>query len=98
VRLDYLAFWLADTHDFAYPESGSARNGNGYGRNPEFDSFAGSELDLVVTYQPASWLDLQLGYGHFFVGDYLRQSVESVLANGNATDADWFYLSAKCSF
>jgi len=98
LRLDYLLFWQANTHDFLYPESGSGRSGNGYGRNPQFDSFVGSEIDFVASYQPAKWAELQTGYGHFFVGDYIKQSVGSVPANGNATDADWVYVQARFSF
>ncbi len=98
LRLDYLAFWLADTRDFLYPESGPARNANGYGRNPQFDSFIGSELDFVATWQPAKWSEFQFGYGHFFAGDYIRRSAESVPANRGAADANWVYVQAKLSF
>lgn len=98
MRLEYLVFSLADTHDFLYPESGSARNSNGYGRHPRFSSFVGSELDLVASYQPAPWSELQCGYGHFFVGDYLRESARTVAANGGAIDANWVYLQAKLTF
>ncbi len=98
MKLEYLAFWLADTHDFAYPETGSGRSGNGYGLNPQHDSFLGSELDLLATWQPAKWMEMQFGYGHFFVGDYIRQSVNSFPANGGAVDADWIYLQGKLFF
>ena len=100
VRLNFLMFWLADDRDFLYPESGSGRNANGYGRNPQFDSYVGSEIDMIVSYQPPHlrWTEFQLGYGHFFVGDYIGQSVRSVPANGSAVDADWFYVQAKFSF
>jgi hypothetical protein len=98
LRLDYLAFWLADGNDSLYPESGSARNANGYGRNPQFDRYVGSELDFIAGYQPTHWAEFQLGYGHFFVGDYINQSVGSVPANGGAVDADWVYVQAKFSF
>lgn len=100
VRLLYLMFWLADDRDFLYPESGSGRNANGYGQNPQFDSYVGSEVDLVVSYQPPRLrgTEFQLGYGHFFVGDYIKQSVHSIPANGSAVDADWFYVQAKFSF
>lgn len=98
LRADYLLFWLANTHDYAYPESSSARSGNGYGRNPTFNPFVGSELDIVATYQPLNWAEMQLGYGHFFAGDYLQQSVESIPANGSVTDADWAYVQLKLSF
>src|SRR5436190_11315795 len=98
LRADYLLFWLADTHDSLYPESGAARSGNGYGRNPGFNSFVGSELDLIATYTPGPWGELQCGYGHFFVSDYIRQSVESVPANGGTVDANWVYVQLKLNF
>ncbi|QIF01327.1 alginate export family protein [Roseimicrobium sp. ORNL1] len=98
VSLDYLLFWLADTNDFFYPESGSGRNVNGYGRNPSFDSFVGSELDLLVRYSPTPRSDLQVGYGHFFPGDYIKSSVGRVPANGGATGADWVYVQATFNF
>jgi hypothetical protein len=95
---EYLLFWLADTQDFLYPESGSGRNQNGYGRHPEFDAFVGSEIDLVATYTVKKFGDLQVGYGHFFVGDYIEQSVGSVPANGGTVDANWFYVQARFNF
>ncbi len=95
---EYHLLWLADTADFFYPESGSGRSGNGYGRNAQFDSFVGSEFNLLATYTPVSYVDLQLGYGHFFVGDYIRQSVNSAPANGGAQDADWFYAQIRFNF
>jgi hypothetical protein len=98
LRMDCLAFWLADSHDLLYPESGAGRLGNGYGRNPQFNSFVGTELDILASYQPVSWGELQCGYGHFFTGKYIRQSVNSVPANGGATDANWIYLQAKFTF
>lgn len=95
---EYHVLWLADTADFFFPESAAGRAGNGYGRNPQFDSFVGSELDIVATYSLGRFGDLQVGYGHFFVGDYIKQSVSSVPANGGAQDADWFYVQARFNF
>jgi hypothetical protein len=95
---DYHLVWLADTHDSFYPESGAGRAGNGYGRNPGFSSFVGSEINAVASYTPAPWADLQLGYGHFFTGDYIEESITSVAANGGVTDADWFYTQVKLRF
>lgn len=55
LTLDYHLFWLADTHDFFYPEAGPGRGASGptnigepvsYGRNPELSGFVGSEIDL----------------------------------------------------
>ena len=98
ISSEYLLFWLADTHDYLYPESGSGRNANGYGRHPGFDSFVGSEIDVVATYSFKGLADLQLGYGHFFVSDYIKQSVGSVAKNGGAVDANWFYVQARFNF
>ena len=98
IALEWLAFWLADTADFFYPESGAGRNQNGYGRNPGYSSWVGQEVDLLVDWRVAPWGLLRAGYGHFFVGDYIRQSIDSVSANGGAVDANWVYLQATLRF
>ena len=96
VTLDWLGFWMADTADFLYPEAGAGRSQNGYGRNPGFSSAVGHELDLVLNWRAASWGQLQAGYGHFFAGQYIRQSAA---AGGRSTDdADWVYLQTTFSF
>jgi hypothetical protein len=104
LTLDYHAFWLADTQDFFYPISGPGRGASGpaqpgepvsYGRNPQFNSFVGSELDLEAIYTPKNWLTVRAGYGHFFVGDYVRSSLAKV---GGATDANWAYLQMTVNF
>ena len=98
LKADYLLFWLADTHDSLYPESGKGRDKNGYGKNSSFDSFVGSEFDLAANYAFKPHLNFQAGYGHFFTGNYIRQSVNSVPKNGGSTDADWFYVQTTLSF
>lgn len=98
LAVDCLGFWLADTNDSLYPESGSGRNANGYGIHPTYSSYVGTEVDVVARYSPLSWLKLETGYGHFFVGDYIRQSVRSVAANGDAMDANWCYVQTTISF
>lgn len=98
VRADYFLFWLADTHDLSYAEIGKGRTANGYGLHPSYSSFLGSEFDLLVNYMPRPWLALQAGYSHFFVGDYLTESLERVTANGGAVDADYFFVLAKLNF
>lgn len=98
LKADYLLFWLAETSDSFYPEGGGARNRNGYGINPGLSGFVGSELDMVANYAFKPWLSFQAGYGHFFAGDYIRQSVGRVPANGGSTDADWVYLQTTVSF
>lgn len=90
---DYLTFILADTNDFFYPESGGGRSGNGYGINPGHGAYAGSELDLYANYSVTPWSNLQIGYGHFFTGDYVKDSVGAA-----ATGADWFYTQLTLTF
>lgn len=99
---DYHLFWLADTADYFYTAAGAPRrgaapgSGTGYDRNPGYDSFVGSELDLVATYAPKPWLSAQVGYGHFFVGDYVRQSLAA--PGYGAHDADWAYAQMIFNF
>ena len=102
VSLDYHLFWLADTSDSFYTESGAARsgqtaagNGTGYGKNSGYSSFLGSEIELDATYAVTSYLVLRSGYGHFFAGNYQKDSFRAV---GGAKDADYFYVQATFNF
>ncbi|RYD20037.1 MAG: hypothetical protein EOP88_16640 [Verrucomicrobiaceae bacterium] len=90
---DYLTFILADTDDLFYPESGSGRSGNGYGINPGYGSYVGSEIDLYANYTVTKWANFQVGYGHFFTGDYIEDSV-----GNSAQDADWCYTQLTLTF
>lgn len=94
--VDWLAFILDDTNDFFYPESGGGRGGNGYGINPTYDSFVGTELDIYANYAINKWSNCQLGYGHFFTGDYIDDTAEN--AGRGTADADWFYAQLTLTF
>lgn len=100
LTVDYHLFWLADTADYFYQASGSARRGGapgaGYDRNQGHDSFVGSEIDVIATYTFKTYGTLQAGYGHFFVGDYVEQSLSS--PTYGSSDADWFYAQAVINF
>lgn len=95
-------FWLADTSDSFYSVGGVARGGTGatagtgYGVNPGYGSFVGSEIDLVVGWAVTKFAQLEAGYAHFFHGDYVRQSLSA--ASHGSTDANWFYLQLNMSF
>jgi len=95
-------FWLADTHDSFYTVGGARRgglaptSGKGYGINAGNDSFVGSEIDLVGTYKICPGAALQAGYGHFFVGDYVEQSLANPLVGSH--DADFLYLQMLLTF
>ena len=92
--VDYHGFWLADTHDYFYPQSGAGRSKLGYGRNAGYNSFVGSEIDVELNYAFANWLGFRGGYGHFFPGSYVESSKQAY----GTTSADWFYLQATVSF
>jgi hypothetical protein len=102
VTLDGHAFWLADTHDSFYTVTGARRGGlaatpgNGYGINPNYSSYVGSEVDLIATYAVRPYAILQGGYGHFFVGGYVSSSLASL--PGGATDTDYLYAQFTFNF
>jgi len=95
-------FWLANTHDSFYNVGGGARGGTGptagtgYGVNPGYSSFAGTEMDLVASYAIARFAQVEAGYGHFFAGDYIQSS----LANPNfgSQDANFGYVQLSFNF
>lgn len=104
VSLDYHLFWLADTADSFYTVTGARRGtaapatgaGNGYGINKNYDSFLGSELDLVATYKIRPWAIAQIGYAHFFTGKYIDQSLSA--PGFGSKDADYVYLQTTFNF
>jgi hypothetical protein len=98
---DYRLVWLADTHDSFYTSKGARRgglgatDGMGYGINPNYGSFVGSEIDLVATYALKHYGSLQAGIAHFFVGDYVKSSLAGI---GGARDATMFYAQFTFNF
>ena len=95
-------FWLADTSDNFYAVTGARRGGiaatpgTGYGINPSYSSYVGSEIDLVATYQVSPHITVEAAYCHFFRGDYVKQSLSA--AAFGSTDANYFYLQTNFSF
>ena len=93
-------FWLADTHDNFYTVTGARRGGiattggNAYGINPNYSSYLGSEWDVIASYALAPYANLQAGYGHFFRGDYIKQSLAAV----GSGDANWIYIQTTFNF
>lgn len=100
VSADYHSFFLADTHDNFYTAGGARRGGiaatpgTGYGINPNYDSYVGSEVDFVASYNITPQATFEGGYGHFFTGKYIEQSLSAV----GSKDADWVYLSLNINF
>lgn len=99
--------WLADTADNFYNKGGIARGGTtayqapaaqgtGFGRNPTYDSFLGTEVNLKVGYALNKVTTLEGGYGHFFRGDYIKQTWSSPTIGSR--DADWVYFQTVVRF
>jgi hypothetical protein len=88
-------FWLADTHDFFNNASGIARKTGGYGIQRSAGQFVGTEYDFLANYNVGTFANIQLGYGHFFVGEYLKNSLGPV---GGTKDANWVYAQLILTF
>ncbi len=87
-RVDYRMYWLADTADAWYRANGTTMVRP---ITPSASDFAGSEVDLTLTYTPKKWLSFQLGYSHFFAGNYLKDT-------GAHSDADFAYSQVTIKF
>ena len=94
--------WLANTHDSFYAANGTARGGTattpgtGFGVNPTYNSFVGSELTAVAGWAVTRWMQLEGGYGHFFHGDYLSQTWSA--PSFGARDANFAYAQLTFRF
>lgn len=95
VALEGHGFWLADTHDYFYSVAGVPRTTGGYGIHPNYSPFLGTELDLIAGYAVARFAQLEGGFGHFFTGEYIQQSLAGV---GGARDANYVYLQLNLIF
>ena len=54
-------------------------------------NFAGHELDLTVKWKATEHLTVEVGYSHFFAGQYLSDT-------GASDDADFAYVQAGVTF
>lgn len=103
VAIEGHALWLASTSDNFYNVGGGARGGvnptpagNGYGINPNYSNFLGTEIDVIAGYALTRFAQIEAGYGHFFVGDYIEQSLSNPAFGSR--DADWFYVQTSLKF
>jgi hypothetical protein len=93
-------FWLANTHDNFYNVGGAPRGGtaatpgNNFGVNPNYSAFVGTELDVIAGVALTRFAQLEAGYGHFFIGDYVKQSLSAV----GSRDAYYLYTQVTLSF
>lgn len=86
--LDLHLFWLDDTADTWRRANATTTVRPAI---PSASNYAGSELDLFVTYAASSHLTLTAGYSHFFAGDYLNDT-------GAGSDADFVYVMTGIKF
>jgi hypothetical protein len=102
VFTSYRGVWLATSSDSFYLANqlprvgGTVGGGNGYAINPSYSRYVGMEGDLVLTYNFTSYAQVQGGYSHFFVGDYVKQSLSA--PGFGAVDANYLYLQATFKF
>lgn len=91
VKLEYHAFWLANTNDVWYRANGTTAVRPLTSTARDAGNYAGSEVDLTVKYSATKWLDLEAGYSCFFAGIYLEDT-------GIADNANFAYLQATLNF
>jgi hypothetical protein len=101
VAVEGHGFWLANTHDNFYNVGGGPRGtgltsgaGSNYGINPGYSAFVGTELDVIAGLAVTRFAQLEVGFGHFFTGDYIRQS----LSVPGSRDANYIYTQATINF
>ncbi|HUL53986.1 MAG TPA: alginate export family protein [Opitutaceae bacterium] len=90
--------FLETTHDYWYNPAGVPRNtpgaavgsGRGFGLNPDYRPDLGQEIDVVFGWTVTRGLLLEAGAGHFFRGNYIKQSFQAV----GSKDANYLYLQA----
>lgn len=91
VKTEFHAFWLETTEDAWYRANGVSTVRTPSLLTREAGAYAGSEVDLVATWNVNAHLQVEGGYSHFFAGDYLKDT-------GVASDADFGYVQAKLTF
>ena len=77
-------------------QMGLRRLGTGYGVNPGYSSFVGTEIDVVAGYTVTRFAQVEVGYGHFFAGDYIQSSLSN--PNFGSQDANFVYAQVNLSF
>jgi hypothetical protein len=91
VKAEYHAFWLETTEDVWYRANGVTPVRAPSALTRAAGNYAGSEVDLIITWNVNKHLQIEGGYSHFFAGDYLADT-------GPSDDADFGYVQAKVTF
>lgn len=82
-------FWREDTSDALYNAGGSVVRAG----NLSSERYIGSEIDLTATYKLDPHTTLQVGYSHFFTGDFVDSATP-----GSSDDIDFVYLQIHWAF
>ena len=56
----------------------------------------GAEADVIAGVALTRFAQLEAGYGHFFIGDYVKQSLARPAVGSK--DANYVYLQATVNF
>ena len=56
------------------------------------ERWIGSEVDVLAIYRASPHSRLEVGYGHFFPGEFMTETA------GGATDSDWVYTAIVLTF
>ncbi len=102
LAVDFHQQYLENNHDYWYNVAGVPRNtpgaaagsGKGFGINPGYKSDLGQEADVIGGIALAKGVLLEAGLGHFFRGDYVRESLRVV----GSRDANYGYVQATLNF
>jgi hypothetical protein len=102
LTLDAHQQYLETTHDYWYNVAGVPRNtagatpgsGKGFNINPGYSPDLGQEIDAIGGWTITRGVILEAGVGHFFEGDYVKESFRVV----GSKDANYCYVQATLSF
>ena len=91
MRVAYHAFWLDEEDTDAWYNAGTGVVRSAV-PGTDVDPFVGSEIDITMKYPFFdNRLTAEVGYGHFFTGDYVDDT-------GRDTDADFVFIQSKLIF
>ena len=93
ISTEWHLFFLDEEETDAWYSSSQRVFRNAQGKS--VSNFAGHEFDLKATYKAGEKTDLELGYGHFFAGDY---AADTAPVGGGADDADFVYVQTTWKF
>jgi hypothetical protein len=86
-RADYHAFWRHSDDDAVYNAGGAVLRAD----SGSDETFIGTEVDLLMTWQFDRHTQFYFGYSHFFAGDFIEET-------GAHQDIDFFYAAASYTF